>query len=171
VLFSAWRKLCGHPDWDADLIVAGYGRTVDFWRREAADAGIGDRISVLGFTDRVPDLLAAADLLVSPVRYESYGLNVAEAICSGVPAMVTESAGVAERYPTELREMLITDPEDAEDLTAMILRWRGAIGRWKQSISSFSEILRLHTLDAMAAQIVSIAESDSSGNRKHRISA
>ena len=158
VLISAWRRLFDRLDWDADLVVAGYGRAADFWRRQIAHAGLEWRVSVLGFTDRVPELLAAVDLLVSPVRYESYGLNVAEAICCGVPAMVTESAGVAERYPRELHELLIRDPEDVDGLADKLVQWRQAKEQWKVRIACFSQQLRRHTLDVMARQIVAVAE-------------
>jgi glycosyltransferase involved in cell wall biosynthesis len=160
VLVSAWRKLCARPDWDADLIVAGYGRAAGFWQRQVALAGLGGRISVLGFTDRVPELLAAVDLLVSPVRYEAYGLNVQEAICCGLPAMVAETAGIAECYPEQLRELLIRDPEDVNSLAAKILQWSGAVAHWKKRIMPFSETLRRHTLEAMAQQIIAIAETN-----------
>ena len=91
------------------------------------------------------------------MRYESYGLNVAEAICCGVPAMVTDSAGIAERYPTELHELLMRDPEDVEGLTAKLLQWRPAREQWKERIACFSQELRRYTLDVMARQIVAIA--------------
>lgn len=161
VLLSAWSRLCARSDWDADLIVAGGGRALDFWRRQIAEAGLGGRITLLGFSDRIPELLAATDLLVSPVRYEAYGLNVQEAICSGVPAIVSQSAGVAERYPVELRELLIPNPEDVEDLTARILRWRAATDYWKVKIRSFSQELGMHTLEAMALQIITVAGAPS----------
>ena len=170
VLVPVWQRLCERHDWDADLIVAGFGRTADFWRHKVAHAGLEGRISVLGFTDRITDLLAAVDLLVSPVRYESYGLNVAEAICCGVPGMVTETAGVAERYPAQLRDLLIHDPEDVDSLVAKLLQWRTAISFWKDRIAPFSQVLRAYTLEAMAEQIVAIAES-SSGPAKQRIPA
>jgi len=169
VLISAWRRLCDRADWDADLIVAGYGRTTDFWRGEVAHAALDDRISVLGFIDWVPELLAGVDLLVSPVRYESYGLNVAEAICCGVPAMVTESAGVAERYPAQLRELLIRDPEDVDDLVAKLLKWRSAIDLWKERIACFSKHLRQNTLEAMAQQIVAVSETRPAATLQDRV--
>lgn len=159
VLFSAWRRLCAQPNWDADLVVAGGGKALDFWRHQVAKAGLDGRVMMLGLTDRVPDLLAATDLLVSPVRYESYGLNVQEAICCGVPAMVTRSAGIAERYPPEVRELLIDDPEDIDALAERILRWRAAVPIWKQRIESFSKILRDRPLRAMAEQMVLITSS------------
>jgi glycosyltransferase involved in cell wall biosynthesis len=161
VLFPAWRRLCAQPGWDADLIVAGGGRALESWRRQIGEAGLDGRITTLGFTNRIPDLLAAADLLVSPVRYEAYGLNVQEAICCGIPAMVTESAGVAERYPAELRGLLIPDLKDVETLADVILRWRGAMPYWKERTAPFSETMRRHTLQTMAAEIAALVECDS----------
>jgi len=162
-LFSAWTKLCARPDWDARLIVAGGGRALEFWRRQIHAAGHSGRILVLGFTERVPELLAAADLLVSPARYEAYGLNVHEAICCGVPAMVSRRAGVAERFTAELQPLLIDDPEDAEALAAKILRWRVAVNYWREKIMPLSETLRSYTLEHMAKRIVTLCtgESDS----------
>jgi glycosyltransferase involved in cell wall biosynthesis len=159
VLFSAWRELCARPEWDVDLVAAGGGRGLDFWQRQIGQAGVEDRITLLGFTERIADLLAAADLLVSPVRYEAYGLSVQEAICSGLPAMVTRSAGVAERYPDDLQELLIDDPEDAEALTDKLHHWRAALPCWRQRITAFCQILRGYTLDDMANEMVDVALS------------
>lgn len=156
VLFKAWRRLCARPGWNADLIVAGGGRAIDLWRRQIVEAGLIGRITLLGFTERIPELLAAADLLVSPVRYEAYGLNVHEAICCGVPAMVTRTAGVAERYPAELRELLIDDPEDSEALADRILCWHASKLSWKLRVVPFSDALRRHTQEVMAKQMVEL---------------
>jgi glycosyltransferase involved in cell wall biosynthesis len=160
VLFNAWRRLCARPDWDADLLVAGGGRALPAWRRQIAQAGLDDRIRLAGFVDRIPEMLAAADLLVSPVRYEAYGLNVHEAICCGVPAMVTKTAGVAERYPAELRPLLIEDPEDVDALVAKLLRWRMAMDYWREKIAPFSQELRSYTLDDMAKRMVAVCTED-----------
>ena len=81
---------------------------------------------MLGHTDRVHDVLAASDLLVSPVRYEPYGLNVQEALCCGIPAMVSATAGVAERYTADLRDLLIPEPTDVDGLVARMLGWRSS---------------------------------------------
>ena len=158
-LWSAWRSLCARPQWDADLIVAGGGRALPRWRTEIARAGLGSRVRLLGFTDRVRDLLAAADLLVSPVRYESYGLNVQEALASGVPAIVSRSAGVAERYPMELEDLLLPDPTDADDLAVRLLRWRDGIDQCRRRIAPLGASLRAWTWPDMAAQICALAEN------------
>ncbi|MDK2408772.1 glycosyltransferase [Aphanizomenon sp. PH219] len=54
-------------------------------------------INFLGFRADVPNLLRAADCLVAPTRYEAYDLGVHEALCCGLPAIVSADAGVDER--------------------------------------------------------------------------
>lgn len=157
-LWSAWRMLCANSDWDADLAVAGGGSGVARWQAWIAQAGLADRVRLLGFTDRMADLLAAADLLVSPARYEAFGLNVQEAICRGVPALVTSSAGVAERYPSDLAEMMLPDPENVDDLVARLLRWRSSIDCWKDRFRPLATALRNYTWTDMASRIVFLAE-------------
>jgi len=83
--------------------VAGGGSGLARWKSEVANSGLQYRARFLGSTDRIPEVLAAADLLVSPVRYEAYGLNVQEAICRGVPAMVSRDAGMPNAIPTTWR--------------------------------------------------------------------
>ncbi|HXR26117.1 MAG TPA: glycosyltransferase family 4 protein [Candidatus Binataceae bacterium] len=156
-LWAAWQRLCERHEWTATLIVAGGGRAVDDWRRIIARRGLEARVKMLGFTSRIPELLAAADLLISPARYEPYGLNVHEAICRGVPAMVTAATGVAERYPAALADMLIPDAEDAADLAARLLAWSTNIAVVRERFAPFRRFLASWTTDAMASQIVAVA--------------
>jgi glycosyltransferase involved in cell wall biosynthesis len=158
-LWSAWRALCARSDWKVDLIAAGGGRALPRWRSEIDRAGLAARVRLPGFSTGINQLLDAADLLVSPVRYESYGLNVLEALCSGVPAIVSRGAGIAERYPSELGDLLLPDPEDADDLVLRLLQWRGRIEEFKCKIKPLAETLRAWTWPDMAAQIVALAES------------
>ena len=157
-LWSAWQQLCLQRDWDARLIVAGGGRAVERWRVRIAQTGLSGQIQMLGFSDRIGDLLAAADLLVSPVRYEAYGLNVQEAVCRGVSALVSSQAGVAEHYSSELREMLLSDPEDADELASRLWSWRARIDFWKDCFRPLGQKLRNHTWSRMAEQIMTLAE-------------
>ena len=64
----------------------------------------------------MPSIFAACDLLIHPARYEAYGLAVHEALCRERPAIVTASAGVAERYPSDLSQLLLHDPDSADEL-------------------------------------------------------
>ena len=143
-LWRAWRALSAHDGWDALLLVAGGGRGLERWREQVAGAGLSGSVRFLDFSERLAEVFAASDLLVSPVRYEAYGLNVHEAVCRGVPALVSRQAGVAERYPDALSEMLLPDPEDAADLAARLLRWRSLMQSGKRAS-------RLSRLDSTAA--------------------
>jgi glycosyltransferase involved in cell wall biosynthesis len=160
VLFQAWKMLCARPDWDVDLMVAGTGPAGPAWQAKVRQAGLENRVRLLGFTEQVKSVLAAADLLVSPVRYESYGLNVQEAICRGVPAMVSASAGVAEQYDAAFRPMLIPNPEDAGDLVERLLAWRANQEQWRTRFQPFGDRLRSRSWRDTAADIVSIVEKE-----------
>ncbi|HEV3332047.1 MAG TPA: glycosyltransferase family 4 protein [Bryobacteraceae bacterium] len=157
VLFRAWEELCVKRDWNVDLLVAGAGPALPMWRTSVQQAGLADRIRFLGFSEQVKSVLATADVLVSPVRYESYGLNVQEAICRGIPAMVSASAGVAERYESDCAPMLIPNPEDANDLVQRLLAWRPKKDEWKSRFQPFGDRLRSRSWRDTAVDIVSIA--------------
>jgi glycosyltransferase involved in cell wall biosynthesis len=153
-LWKAWTTLCASPEWDADLIVAGSGADGGWIADAAACAGMSGRVRLLGHSNRVRDVLAAADLLVSPVRYEPYGLNVQEAICRGVPAVVSRSAGVAERYPPDLADMLLNDPDDAGELVSILRRWLPERDAWKARVAPLAGQLRASGWEHMAETFV-----------------
>jgi glycosyltransferase involved in cell wall biosynthesis len=79
---------------------------------------------------------------------------VHEALCCGLPAIVSAIAGVAERYPAHLSNLLLCDPEDSLELVAKLRNWREAANKYRELVSSFSEKLRSYTWDEMAASIL-----------------
>ena len=158
-VFSAWEILCADPYWDVDLIVVGIGGQLPVWKARAAAAGLNSRMRFLGFRDDVAGILAACDALVAPARYEPYGRAVQEALCCGLPAFVTRGAGVAEHYPAELEDLLISDPNDAKELAARLRAWRSCIDGYRSAVAPLSRRLRAHTWNRMASQIVEIVEA------------
>jgi glycosyltransferase involved in cell wall biosynthesis len=135
------------------LLAAGGGR-LDYWRHRAAVAGVADRVRFLGHTKEVPDLLAATDVLVSPTRNEAYGLGIHEALCRGVPVIVSASAGVAERYPAGMRELVLPNPEDAADLAARIRAVGANLSGWVEQATALGEQLRCRSWANMAEEII-----------------
>lgn len=153
-LFQAWVALCRRPSWDADLLVVGRGRELETWRRRAS-AALGDRVRFLGFRKDVPRLLAAADALIAPTRYEAFGLGVAEAISRGLPALVSARAGVAELYPPELEALLLGDPDSVSELVMRLERWRG--GEYPRAhLAALTERVRARSWDRMAEEIAAL---------------
>jgi glycosyltransferase involved in cell wall biosynthesis len=106
----------------------------------------------------MPAIVAACDLLVHPARYEAYGLAVHEALCRGLPALVSAAAGVAERYPIDLAELLIGDPRSAAELERRLLIWR-ADQDLPRRVAAFASRLRARSWDHMAGDIVALAEA------------
>jgi glycosyltransferase involved in cell wall biosynthesis len=155
-VFTAWTELCRRRAWDADLIVVGFGAELPDWQRRARDAGLHDRIHFTGERRDMPDVFAALDALVHPARYEAYGLSVHEALCRGVPALVSASAGVAEQYPQTLSELLIESPDDPVELFERLSTWRCNSERFRSLVVPLSEKLRLRTWDDMASQIAAL---------------
>ena len=101
----------------------------------------------------MPAVFAACDVLIDPARYEAYGLAVHEALCRGLPALVTAAAGVAERYPANLGPLLIQDPASPSELTTRLLSWRDDAGVTER-VAEFATKLRSRTWDHMAREIV-----------------
>jgi glycosyltransferase involved in cell wall biosynthesis len=158
-LFEAWQALVADPAWDVDLVVAGTGGERESWERRAASSGLDRRVRFLGFRRDVASVIAAADVLVHPARYEAYGLGVHEAICRGVPAVVSASAGVAERYPSWARDLLIEGAPDAAAVAGALRRWRADADVWPARLAPFAASLRSRSWDAMAADIAALVEA------------
>jgi glycosyltransferase involved in cell wall biosynthesis len=159
VLFDAWRQLSADPAWDVDLIAAGTGAERSTWERRAAESALADSMRFVGFRSDIASVIAAADVLVHPVRYEAYGLGVHEAICRGLPAIVTASAGIAERYPPDLRGLLLSDPPVAHKVADVLQVWREGAGSWPARFEPFAGLLRSRSWDDMAAEIASLVEA------------
>jgi len=157
-VFRAWQQLAARPGWDGVLLVVGAGAELPEWKRQAEFCGLQKSILFLGFRSDVPSLLRACDALVAPTRYEAYGLGVREALCCGIPAFVTRSAGVAETYPAALQDLLLPDPGDAADLAARLLRWRSELDGYRKLVAGFSKELREHTWARMSRQITDLMD-------------
>jgi glycosyltransferase involved in cell wall biosynthesis len=85
----------------------------------------------------IGDLYSAVDILVSASRYEGYGLAIHEAMSIGLPVIVPDSAGIADRF--------------VDGVNALILpRWRGFDARLLDSLRLLAtdEQLRLKLGDA-----------------------
>ncbi|WP_037908014.1 glycosyltransferase family 4 protein [Actinacidiphila yeochonensis] len=76
------------------LVVAGDGPRAEDLRQRAAEGKLPVRF--LGARDDVPELLAAADLVVLPSRWEARALIAQEALYAGVPLVASAVGGTPE---------------------------------------------------------------------------
>ena len=158
LLWRAWLDLTRSGQWDARLVVAGGGWRVARWQAEAARSLPAGHVRFLGFTPHVRQLLAAGDLLVSPVRYEAYGLNVHEALCRGLAVMVSEDAGVTERFDATMAPALLPQGATPDQIAERLRSWRGDVDGWRARAASTGARLRARSWAAMAEELVAVAE-------------
>jgi glycosyltransferase involved in cell wall biosynthesis len=83
---------------------------------------------------------------------------VHEALCCGLPALVSASAGVAERYPDSLHELLLDDVDSPRSLAAKILRWRERASQWRTDVAALARELRARSWDDMARDLVAACD-------------
>jgi phosphatidylinositol alpha-1,6-mannosyltransferase len=83
--------------------------------RLAAEASVAKRVRFVGPVDDIRPYYAAADLLLAPSRDEAFNLPVIESLASGLPVVVSESAGVSD-YVASPATIVVTDPDDIGSL-------------------------------------------------------
>ena len=158
-LYAAWKLLASQASWDARLAVVGAGTSLESWKARTRAEGLSESVEFLGFRADVPAILAACDVLVSPARYEAYGLNVHEALCCGLPALASRDSGVAEQFPASLAELLIPDPNDATDLASRLQMWRDRKAAWREAVAPVSQRLQMRSWNVVAQEFVEAVES------------
>jgi UDP-glucose:(heptosyl)LPS alpha-1,3-glucosyltransferase len=89
-------------------------------RELARELGVAERVHFAGVRPDPERLLAAADCLVFPSRFDAFGNAVLEAMASGLPAVVSRRAGSAEVVTPGKTGAIVDAPEDAEALAAAI---------------------------------------------------
>jgi glycosyltransferase involved in cell wall biosynthesis len=93
-LVEAMVRLVRHRGQDAALVVAGEGPLADEMRRRAVEAGVGDRVLLLGWRDDVVALMHLSDVLVLPSTYrEGLPTVLMEAGAAGKPVVAYRNRG------------------------------------------------------------------------------
>lgn len=117
-LITAWPMIRE----DARLIVVGTDRAAASYERLVHRLGLNDRVKFLGRRNNVDRLMRGADLLALPSLFEPFGNVAMEAMASGVPVLTSAQSGVAELMPEPMREYIVNDPTDPEELSSRMNR-------------------------------------------------
>jgi len=105
---------------DCELLLVGEGperRRLEAMCRANAT---GQRVRFAGWRHDVPEILAAADLLVLPSRWEGMPNAVLQAMASGLAVVATDVEGVRELLGPQADRQVV-DYGDTETLTAKIV--------------------------------------------------
>jgi glycosyltransferase involved in cell wall biosynthesis/GT2 family glycosyltransferase len=110
---------------DTTLLVAGLAAgSPEAKRFRKALAPVDSNVRFLGFREDIPDLMAAADVLVHPSRLDVAGLVILEAIVNGLPAVVTSLCGFAEHVERSGAGVVLPEPFSQSALNAALVRFR-----------------------------------------------
>ena len=108
---------------DARVVIVGSDdsapRSQDIIHR-AKQLGVSDRIQWLGLREDVPQLMAAADLLVHPARVETTGTVILEAVINGLPVITTKVCGYANHVVAGQAGVVIENAFDYDSLAAAL---------------------------------------------------
>ena len=118
---------------DARLEVHVVGRTpLDDYAEQIITLGLQARVIYHGPVADIGVAHAFADALVLPTQYEAFALTVVEALASGLPVITTTVPGAGDLIDDGVNGLLLHDPTDVEELTALLARVgdAGTRARW-----------------------------------------
>ncbi len=111
-LDRAIRALREFPS--ASLLIVGLAETSTRAARvlaaRAERLGLADRVSFLGHREDIPELMAAADLLVHPARHDTTGTVILEAVVNGLPVVTTSVCGYSQHVDAAEAGIVIGEP-------------------------------------------------------------
>lgn len=118
-LLGALERLS--TDHSVELLVAGDGPLAERLDRDARSRGLEHVVSLLGYREDVPALLASSDIFVLPSYREGTPRGITEALAAGVPVVSTDIAGIPEQV-TEGTNGYLVEPGDVAALTDRLER-------------------------------------------------
>jgi glycosyltransferase involved in cell wall biosynthesis len=120
VLLAALAAL-RQRDLEFTLALAGEGAERAALEARAAALGVAERVSFLGRVDRIGPLLAAADVVVLPSRWEGLPLALLEALARARPVVASAVGGIPEVIEHGVSGVLVP-PGDAAALADALER-------------------------------------------------
>lgn len=118
-LDAAIGALARADDAKLHLAVAGRDRDAPRFAAQAAAAGLGGRVRLLGGREDVRPLYAAADCFLLPTRYDPFPNTALEALAMGLPVIAGKRSGAAEILQPG-RNGWTCDPADVAGLAQLL---------------------------------------------------
>jgi UDP-glucose:(heptosyl)LPS alpha-1,3-glucosyltransferase len=144
---------------DARLIVAGIGQNSKAGRklwRMAGRLGLRDRVRLLGVREDIPELMAAADLLVHPARTETTGTVILEAIVNGLPVVASSACGYAAHVAKADAGLVVAEPFSQAAFIEHLREAQTAqrLEHWSSNAIRYGETADLYRGLSQAASII-----------------
>jgi UDP-glucose:(heptosyl)LPS alpha-1,3-glucosyltransferase len=81
------------------------------------EIGLDNKFIFTGATPIIDQYFAASDMMILPTSYEPFGLVVLEAMASGLPVIVSQTAGVSELIQNNVDGLLLSNPDDTNEIS------------------------------------------------------
>jgi glycosyltransferase involved in cell wall biosynthesis len=120
VTFARAAAAAGRDLRRAHFWIAGDGPLRARATAVARDGGLGERFRILGWRRDVPDLLAAADVLVLTSRFEGLPLAVLRGMAAGLPVVATAVDGTPEAVAEGVSGFLVPPGDDRAAARAFV---------------------------------------------------
>lgn len=161
-VLEAFIRLAGeHPELTLELAGSADADVADELRGRAERAGLGHRVTVLGFVEHsdLPGLYRSADVFAAPSRYEGgLGLVYLEAMACGLPVVATAAGGAAEAIEDGETGLLL-ERGDVEETTAAIgALLRDPAQRARMGAAGRERVCAHYTPERYAAKVSSAYE-------------
>lgn len=106
------------------LILFGQGPLEADIRRRLAEAGLSERVHLVGFRRDLAQCLACLDLLVHPATMEGLGVSLLQAASAGVPIVASRVGGIPEAVADGHTGLLVPP----RDVAALVQACRALLG-------------------------------------------
>lgn len=161
VLFRALRALGNDRKVLALLAGSGDAASVE---RQAREAGVEDRVRLLGHTD-TRRVLWASDVSVLPSLQEGFGLVTVEAMLCGVVPVRTPAAGASDQIDDGVNGFIVPF-RDATALADRLARlFDDDVTRHRMSAAALSRGRERFTTERMTARTIEVYEETLRGQR------
>lgn len=148
VLLEAMTKLDS-----AHLTIVGDGVERARLEDQARTSGLGERVRWAGSVspEQVADYLKTAWVAAVPSRVDALGQVAVEALCSGVPVVVSQVGGLGDVPGPD--SGTVVEPDDADGLAGALEHWLGISDEQRASAAvAARERSESHDLDVVAAE-------------------
>jgi glycosyltransferase involved in cell wall biosynthesis len=137
----------------ARLLVAGGGPLLPALRKQAATAGLADRVRFTGYVPEAEkaDHFNLGDVFVFPSALEGFGLAVGEAMSSGLPVVASDRGAIPELLVDGQGGFLCDPARPATFVEALVRLLRDGALRAKQGAANAERVERWFRWDRCVA--------------------
>lgn len=154
-MLKAFAKIAGEGR-DRLFLIVGDGPEHDRIESLATELGIRDNVIMTGFSEEIPEMLAAMDIYLQPSTEEGLSLTILEAAAAGVPVVSTRVGGTPEIIADGENGVLI-EVGDHEALAGVLERFVEDRGPFDEmAVKARKRIKEVFSLEGMTGNYETI---------------